>query len=108
LGGFAIIEGEGNRAFIVDRSGCPPGFPTHFHSPQFWEELGRAIATFGFLEEVLAKAIFAFTGTKPYSEEEIKNAYEKWTTVLEKAMYGQLSGLIDVMLNLCENIRAQQ
>lgn len=89
-------ESEEVRAFIVDRAGLPAKFPTHFHDPQFWEELGRTIATFGFLEEVLAKAIFAFTGTKPYSEEEIQEAYQRWIPVLERALYGQLSGLIDV------------
>ena len=89
-------ENEGKQAFFVDRSGLPPRYPTHFHDPQFWEELGRTIATFSFLEEVLVKAIFAFTGTRPYSEEEIQDAFQKWIPVLEKALYGQLSGLIDV------------
>ena len=35
-------------------------------SPQFWEQLGRTVATYGFLEEVLGKAIFAFTATRNY------------------------------------------
>jgi hypothetical protein len=39
----------------------PPSFPTQAHAPAFWEALGRAVATFGFLEETLGKAIFAFT-----------------------------------------------
>jgi hypothetical protein len=34
----------------------PPGFPTQAHSPAFWEALGRAVATFGFLGEMLGKA----------------------------------------------------
>ncbi len=32
----------------------PPSFPTHQHSPKFWEQLGRTVATFGCLEEVRA------------------------------------------------------
>ena len=37
----------------------------------FWETLGRTIATFGFLEEVLGKAIFAFAATTRHQESEI-------------------------------------
>jgi hypothetical protein len=42
----------------------------------FWETLGRTIATFGFLEEVLGKAIFAFTATTRHQESEIDAAFE--------------------------------
>ena len=52
-----------SKRFIVDLNKLPSLFPTHRHSPMFWEALGRTIATFGFLEEVLGKAIFAFTAT---------------------------------------------
>jgi hypothetical protein len=41
----------------------------------FWEALGRTIATFGFLEEVLGKAIFAFTATTQYQESDIDAAH---------------------------------
>ena len=43
----------------------------------FWENLGRTIATFGFLEEVLGKAIFVFSATTPYPESEVEAAFEK-------------------------------
>ncbi len=52
------------KRLIVDRDKLPPLFPTHRHSPQIWEQLGRTVATYGFLEEVLGKAIFAFTATR--------------------------------------------
>ena len=70
-------------------------FPTHKHEPLFWECLGRAVATFGFLEETLGKAIFAFTATKPYSETEVQNAYESWLTKLEGVLSDQLWNLIE-------------
>ncbi len=54
----------------------PPGFPTQAHSPPFWEALGRAIATFGFLEETLGRAIFAYTGMRQIQEDQIDAAYE--------------------------------
>ncbi len=70
-------------------------FPTHRHSPEFWEHLGRAIASFGFLEEVLGKAIFAFTATRHYSDEEIDAAYEAWLPKLERALTDQLYNLAE-------------
>jgi hypothetical protein len=56
-------------------------FLTHRHSPQFWEQLGRTIATCGFLEEVLGKAIFAFTATRNYSPDEIDAAYQGYRSL---------------------------
>jgi hypothetical protein len=61
----------------------------------FWENLGRTIATFGFLEEVLGKAIFAFTATTRYPEGEVDAAFEKWLPTLERALIDPLAGLID-------------
>lgn len=83
-------------AHIIDKERLPDRFPTHRHEADFWEELGRAIATFGFLEEVLGKAIFAFTGTRPYSEDEVLEAYEAWLPKLERALSDPLGNLIDV------------
>ena len=69
---------------FIDSDGLPEKFPTHRHEPKFWESLGRAIATFGFLEEVLGKAIFSFTATRPYEEAEIEDTYlecfQSWNT----------------------------
>lgn len=69
-------------------------FPTHSHDPKLWESLGRAVTTFGFLEETLAKAIFAFTATKPYSDEEVIKALDEWGPKLKKALSDQLWNLI--------------
>ena len=81
---------------ITDFANLPKLFPTHRHSSGFWEALGRAVATFGFLEEVLGKAIFSFTATRNYPESELSNAYEKWLPTLERALSDQLHSLIDV------------
>ncbi|HBL23641.1 MAG TPA: hypothetical protein DDZ40_05950 [Deltaproteobacteria bacterium] len=80
---------------IVNLQALPEKFPTHKHDPAFWESLGRAVATFGFLEEILAKAIFAFTATTPYSEEEAQKAFEKWLPQLQRALSDQLWNLIE-------------
>src|SRR6185437_1690225 len=80
---------------IIDREKLPPQFPTHRHSPQFWEQLGRTVATYGFLEEVLGKAIFAFTATRKYSSDEIDAAYRAWLPQLEQALTDQLWSLAE-------------
>ena len=80
---------------VINLDALPKLYPTHSHEPIFWESLGRAVATFGFLEETLAKAIFAFTATKPYSDEEIRKALDEWTPKLQKALSDQLWNLIE-------------
>src|SRR5262245_35166963 len=74
---------------------CLDRFPTHLHSASFWERLGRTVATFGFLEEILAKAILAFTGMRRYDEAGIQQAYEEWVPVLERTRSDPLGNLID-------------
>lgn len=63
---------------------------------EFWENLGRAVATFGFLERVLGKAIFVFIGTRNYNttaepESQLDVLFHK----LDIALTGQLGTLID-------------
>lgn len=80
----------------IDRMALPRQFPTHLHSAGFWESLGRTIATFGFLEEILGRAIFAFTATKQYNDtRELEQAYAAWLPKLEGALIDSLGGLID-------------
>lgn len=84
-----------SKSFVVDKSNLPPLFPTHLHSAAFWEALGRTVATFGFLEETLGKAIFAFTATTRYPESEVEVAFRKWLPTLDRALIDPLAGLID-------------
>jgi hypothetical protein len=85
---------ELNRSSVaIDK--LPADYPTHKHPPAFWEALGRAIATCGFLEEALGKAIFAFTGTRQIAEDQAQAEYEKWLPTLERALSDPLGGLID-------------
>jgi hypothetical protein len=81
---------------IIDRDKLPSMFPTHKHTGEFWEYLGRTIATFGFLEEILRKAIFAFSATKKCKIEEFDAAYQAWLPKLEIALTDPLCNLADV------------
>ena len=82
-------------ARIVDLTTLPADFPTHRHDAVFWERLGRTVATYGFLEEILCKAIFSFTATKRYEATEIDAALESWLPTLERALTNPLGKLID-------------
>lgn len=84
-----------SNSYVVDFDQLPELYPTHFHEAVFWEWLGRTVATFGFLEDVLGQAIFAFTATREYTEQEVQKAYEEWLPKLERALFDQLGGLID-------------
>jgi hypothetical protein len=81
---------------VVDIMRLPAQFPTHRHEGTFWERLGRAVATFGFLEETLAKAIFAFTATRRYDDAEVQHAFDAWLPQLERALTDPLGNLINV------------
>ena len=82
-------------SFVVDVDRLPPDFPTGRHDGAFWEALGRAVATFGFLEEVLGRAIFAFTATRQFSLDQIEAEYASWLPTLERALVDALGSLID-------------
>jgi len=79
----------------VDVAALPVWFPTHRHEAAFWESLGRTVATFGFLEEILGKAIFALTATRRYEETEIEKAFSEWLPKLERALIDPLGNLIE-------------
>ena len=77
----------------------PKQFPTHRHSPEFWEELGRCIATFGCLEYALFQACFLFTGNKIYpvethTVEEMKEKVREWESEVGKSLSNPLKLLI--------------
>ncbi|MFA6172323.1 MAG: hypothetical protein WC334_00375 [Kiritimatiellales bacterium] len=89
------MTNNGPSGYVVSRGALLEKFPTHKHEALFWESLGRAVATFGFLEEILTKAIFSFTATKPYEDHEIQQAYDKWLPKLERALSDPLGNLIE-------------
>lgn len=89
------MNNEPKSCYLIDKSALPEKFPTHKHEPAFWEYLGRAVASFGFLEEVLSKAIFSFTATRPYQKDEVQKAYEDWLPLLKRTLADPLGNLID-------------
>lgn len=90
---------------LVDLGALPADYPTHRHEPVFWEKLGRTIATFGFLEEILGRAIYAFTVKKQRTEADSDAAFEAWLRNpegLERALTDPLAGLIDQLARVVQ------
>ena len=75
----------------------------------FWEKLGRTVATFGFLEEVLGRAIYAFTVKKQSAELDSHEAFEAWLRNpegLERALTDPLARLIDQLAGVVHEYSA--
>ena len=89
-----MTDSEPKRS-VIQKASLPDRFPTHMHAARFWEELGRVVGTFGLLEEVLGKAIFALTGTVRVDEASASAALEHWQRTLEHALTDPLGPLID-------------
>lgn len=87
-------DAEKPNGHVIDRDKLHADFPTQFQEPAFWEELGRTVAAFGFIEGELAKAIFALTGAKEFDPKGDPEAFNAWIKTLEKALTDQLGGLI--------------
>tara|TARA_R110000787_G_scaffold229616_1_gene337180 strand:+ start:970 stop:1557 length:588 start_codon:yes stop_codon:yes gene_type:complete len=88
------IERHGTR-HVVNLENLPEWYPTHIQDTKFWEALGRTVATYGFLEETLGKAIFAFTATREFADDEIPAAFEKWCGQLPAMLSDSLGSLIE-------------
>jgi hypothetical protein len=89
-----MTETDGFEGYVIDREKLDTDYPTQFQSPELWQELGRTVAAFGFLEEMLSKAIFALTGAKEFDPAGDPEAFNAWIKTLEKALTDQLGGLI--------------
>ncbi len=81
-------------SYLVNFQHLPEYWPTHIMPTEFWEELGRTIASFGFLEEILKKTIFALSATREHKLITLE-MYERWARNLEPTVKGPLGGLID-------------
>lgn len=83
----------GGRA--VDTKRMDSHWPTHRCPAEFWEELGRTVAAFGFLEDSLQRANLAVTATREYgSVQEAEEAFKTWERELELSMDETLGTLV--------------
>ena len=79
---------------VVDRGRLPDDWPTNRGFSRFWEELGRTVATFSHLEDMLARASFGLTGTQRfYSIEQAEAAFPQWEEKLKESLSDTLGSL---------------
>jgi hypothetical protein len=70
----------------------------HRIPPEFWEELGRTIATLAFLEDCLKRASLAITATRTYrTVEQAEAAFATWERDLESSLNETLKKLAERM-----------
>lgn len=81
-------------ALVVDRANLPDDWPTNRGSSGLWEELGRTVATFSHLEDMLARAYFGLTGTRKFDNlEEAEAAFPQWEKKLKETLSDTLGSL---------------
>ena len=69
----------------------PFNWPTHIGDSIFWEELGKVLSTFAFLEYCLSKTYFAWTGSRPCKQENIEEIIFEWNGILTEFATSTLS-----------------
>ena len=81
-------------SFVVDRACLPEDWPTNRGPSEFWEELGRTIATFSHLEDMMARAWFGLTATRKFEDmEQAEAAFPEWEKALKQSLTDSLRSL---------------
>lgn len=92
---------------VVELDKLPQHLSTLHMPPDFWEGLGRAVADFGYLEDVLGRAIHAMT-TWPHDGQVLsEQEFEAWLKEQDRARSEPLRNLISKFVSLA-NSPAQQ
>ena len=64
---------------VVDRARLPEDWPTNRGPSAFWEALGRTVATFSHLEDMMARAWFGLTATREFEDMgQAEAAFPRW------------------------------
>jgi hypothetical protein len=85
---------RGAKTIYFDLRDQPSLFPTHVFESDFWAHLGRAVATYGFLEFVLGRYVFALTATTSLPEGDLSGLVDQWLKTLKGCLADPLGGLI--------------
>ena len=79
---------------VVDRERLPEHWPTNRGSSAFWGELGRTVATFSHLEDMMARAWYGLTATREFEDmEQAKAAFPEWEKALKESLTDSLHSL---------------
>ena len=81
---------------VVDRARLPEDWPTNRGSSAVWEELGRTVATFSHLEDMMARAWFGLTATREFEDMgQAEAAFPRWEKALKESLTDSLRSLTD-------------
>ena len=79
---------------VVDRAGLPEDWPTNRGSSAFWEALGRTVATFSHLEDIMTRAWFGLSATREFENmEQAEAAFPQWERALKESLTDSLHSL---------------
>lgn len=79
---------------VVDRARLPENWPTNRGSGAFWEELGRTVATFSHLEDMMARALLGLTATREFEDmKQVEAAFPEWEKALKESLTDSLYSL---------------
>lgn len=72
--------------------------PVHEPSSLFWEEIGRTVATFGMLEDLLPRALYKITGHQAVDADgDAEQQVKEWCAALIRNMSDTLGGLANTL-----------
>ena len=86
------------RYLPIDRSNFPDDWPVNQGAPAFWQELGKTVAAFGYLEHVLARTCYALLATSGRTaglQDAGDEAVARWYKRLMRSQTDGLRGLTD-------------
>ncbi len=85
------------RCLPIDRSALPPDWPVNQGPADFWQELGKTVAAFGYLEHILASTCYALlaTGAKAAAllEADDHAAMRRWAERIMRSQIDPMHGL---------------
>ena len=75
----------------IDRARLPEHWPTNRAPGEFWETLGRTVATFSHLEDMMVRAWFGLTSTHGFEDmEQAGAAFPNWERDLKSSLTDSL------------------
>ena len=84
------------KCLPIDRDVLPTDWPLHQGEPTFWEELGKTVAAFGYLEHALTMACYTLTATPEKATSaraDGDEAVSKWFARLERSWTDSMNAL---------------
>ena len=84
------------RYLPIERAYLPTGWPVNQDAPEFWQELGKTIAAFGYLEHILTKTCYALLTTAEKAADLVdgsEDALSRWYERIVRSQTDSLHGL---------------